>query len=238
MPYKKRSSYARKRRGRKTTRRVFRRVPRGLGRLGRPNIYHYKQKLDGSFLNGGFLNGLPWTPARTIAQLGSASNYGFEFRVGDLPQWSIFSSLYDMYRLNKIVFELIPMATVNTMGSTGGGTTANSGMIASVIDYDNGSTTLSSLSEYEQYSNCKTTPVVMQNRRVKRVWTPHINIGALASGGGNVGAVNRAKQWIDCTQSTISHHGLKFYIDLYPSVNQVQTWAVYCTYYVSFKSVR
>lgn len=214
-------------------------LPRSLGTFRSPK-YHYKQIVDGSLLSGGYVNAGAWTPSRIITQSATqAFNFGFEFTAGDMSQWAFFAGLYDQYRINKIVFRLVPQANVNILGSgdSSGTDISSPATVLSVIDYDNGSTTLSTLSEYEEYANCKMSPVV-RAKSITRIWRPRVNIGALAAGGANVGAVNKGKQWIDCGQSTISHHGIKFYIPMAPNAQALQAWSVFATYYISFRAVR
>lgn len=189
-------------------------------------LFHVKQTVNGSTMVG-FGN------TRAISQQLLDTNYGIEFRAADIPQFGNWGSLFDQYRINKIVLKLIPMANVNQTGSV---TTVNPGVVASVIDYDNGGTTLVALDQYEQYASCRISPVIKMSP-ITRILVPRVNIGVQNQGGAVVSGVNKGKQWIDCGLSTVAHHGVKIFVDKYATAGSAQTWQVFATYYLSFRNV-
>lgn len=196
-----------------------------MRRFNNSGLFHVKQMVNGSTIVG--------FSSRTITQQLLPVNYGIEFKLSDVPQFGTFSNVWDQYRINKVVVKFIPMANVNQTGSA---FTANPGVMATVIDYDNGGVALTALDQYEQYPNCKIVPAVRMSPHT-RIITPHINIGTQNQGGAILAATNTKKQWIDCAQPNIAHHGLKVYIDAYASAGSAQTWQVFATYYLSFKNV-
>lgn len=227
MPYRRRWNYRRRRKGVRKYRRL--KVGRATlyKRMNRQGLFHVRQHINGSMING--------LTSRTITQTLLAQNFGLEFRFRDIPQFGTFSNIWDQYRINKIVVTLMPMATVNPTGVV---TTYNNGVIASVIDYDNGAQALAALDQYEQFTNCKITPAV-RTKPHTRIFRPRINIGAQNQGGSILAAVNKGGQWIDCSLPDIAHNGLKIYVDPYPFGNPggAQTWQVFAKYYISFRNV-
>lgn len=234
MPYKKRNIFAKRRRNRRYA------APRLRKRFikRRAPIYHYKIRCAGDNLDGGYVNGAGWTASRSISQSAStAQNFGFEFRATDIPDWALYQSMYDQYRINKIVFRLDPQCNVNQIGSyTTSGTTngtITSSTCAMVVDYDNGSTTMSALSEYEQYQNVKLRNVI---KPMVASFVPACNIGAVLSGGTLSGAFVKRKAWIGTDKDTVSFHGVKFYIPLGFATPALQHWNVSACFYVSFRN--
>lgn len=197
-------------------------------RMNRQGLFHMKQTVNGSTITG-------FSGSRSISQGLLPINLGVEFRFRDIPQFGTLSNIWDQYRINKIVFMLIPMANVNAVGSV---STLNHGVVASVIDYDNAGQPLSALDQYEQYTNCKVTPVV-RGAKHTRIFRPRINIGTQTQGGALLAGVNKGKQWIDCSLPDIVHNGIKLYIDPFPTATPgaAQTWQVFAKYYVSFRNI-
>lgn len=196
-------------------------------KMNEQGLFHVKQHVNGSTISG--IN------SRTITQALFALNFGIEFRLRDIPQFGTFANIWDSYRINKIVFKMIPMANMNATGTTN---TFNNGIIASVLDYDNAGQTLTALDQYEQYSNCKISPVV-RGKTHTRVLRPRVNIGAQNQGGALLSGINKGSNWIDCSLPDIVHNGIKLYVDPYPAgvPGGAQTWQIFCKYYVSFRNV-
>lgn len=223
MPYR--------RRMKKQVRRRKYRLRRGrlrlYKRMNRQGLFHMKQTVNGSTI--------ACFGSRTISQGLLANNYGVEFRFRDIPQHGTLASIWDQYRINKIVFTLIPMANVNTVGSI---QTLNHGVVASVIDYDNAGQPLAALDQYEQYTNCKISPVV-RGARHTRVFRPRVNYGVQNQGGSILAGGNRGKQWLDCSLVDIVHNGIKLYVDPFPvgTPGAAQTFQIFCKYYISFRNV-
>lgn len=196
-------------------------------RLTRP--FFYKQTVNGSSLTG--------ITARFINQQISAQNIALEFRAVDLPQWGTMNALYDQYCITKIVLKFVPMTTSNDFnGTVAGINIANPGIFATVIDRDD-SNPLGSLTDYQQYESFKMVPCI-STRTHTRIVTPSVRTYNITTGGGSQPSGIKTKQWIDCAQGSVSHYGLKIYVDPYGSANAVQCWQVFATYYVKFRNVR
>lgn len=200
----------------------------GQYRVRKPNVYFYKQAINGNYITG--------ISSRTITQGVSATYYGFEFQAGNLPNWAAFSALYDQYCITKIVLRLIPMTNVNNVQPLTGASLGNPGLIASVIDTDDG-TAPTALSQLEQYQSYKSQPVISQ-RTHTRIFVPGVDLTAIQTGGAAVNAMNKKYQWIDCAHSSIAHFGMKIYLDAYANANAPASYQVQGFAYIKFRNVR
>lgn len=197
----------------------------------RPNgLYNYIQTVPGSNISG--------MASRTIVQLAVASNYSFEFALSQLPQSATFTALYDQYRINSITVVITPMLNVasTTDNASGLVAVANSGMIATVVDYDGGSA-LTTIDNYMEYQNCKIQPCI-STRPVIRTFRPRTNVSIQNIGGGVGSADNKGGRWLDCGLNNVVHYGLRVYVDAYAGLYNYQHFDVYAKYNVSFRNVR
>lgn len=197
-------------------------------RYGRTRPFSYKQVVNGVNITG--------VGSRFVAQTSSNRNISFEFRAADLDNWTQYSALYDQYCLTKVVVKLIPMLTQNNVQPISGTSLINPGITGTVIDTDD-SNTLSTLNDYQQYESFKFQNA-MSGKPIVRVITPGIKNYMISTGGASVPAGTKRKQWIDCSQGTVSHYGLKWFIDQYYSINAPQQWQVLAYYYIKFRNVR
>lgn len=180
--------------------------------------------------------------SRTLTQTSGTQNLAAEFMLSNLPNYTEFTSLYDQYKITKIVCKMIPMTTcnsfVNQTASPGDvqDTPQNPGMLMSVLDFDDASP-LALIGDYLQYQNMKQQPVVSRRSHV-RVFTPRVRKNLLNAGGGSVPGTIGKSGWIDCSYDSIPHYGLKVYLD--PRVSSIyqQTYQLFTTFYVKFRNVR
>lgn len=209
--------------------------------LKRPsyNMYNYKQAVDGASVSVGF------SGTRIITQSNAFQASGIVCTLADCAQAATFTSLYDQYRINKIVIKIQPMCNINGLiqstyapaGSAITGANSVPGLFYTIIDTDGNAAT--SLSTMEQYSSFKSYPVI-SNRPIKIVAVPGVDISVQHAGGANVAAVCKKKQWLDCGDATINHFVGGWGVDSYGAggVSTAQTWSVQCYYYLSFRNVR
>lgn len=154
------------------------------------------------------------------------------FRLGDLPNSSELTQLYDQYCVKAVKVHLMPK--FDTANQTGTGTTPNAqhsmNRVFSIIDYDD-NTNPSNLGEMMQYENLKTTKGISDH---KRYLVPKM----LTNAYGGIAATHympKAKQWIDCTNATTPHYGLKFG---FSAAGLALNYDLKVDYYVAFKNVR
>lgn len=197
-------------------------------RIQRPNVYFYKQAIDGSLITG--------IGARTITQQSGVSNYACEFRVSTLPNWNALSALYDQFCLTKVVFKLIPMVNINGVQPLAASTLISPGLLATVVDTDDGNV-LSNLTDYESYQSYRCQPA-MSTRTHTRVVVPALRVVTVATGGTQQPGAPKKKQWVDCAYPTTSHFGIKIFLDAYGNFNAPACYQVQAIYYVKFRNVR
>jgi len=197
------------------TRRVRRRMPSaGRSRIVRPlkdNVHHFKRTFQGADL--------------AISNAG-ANPGGLSFLFGSLPSVTDFTTLFDQYRINLIKVQFVPNFTGGDLNPAATFQTIPN--LHTVIDHDDAATP-GSLNVLLQYTSMKMTRGSQTHTRLIKP-TTLANIG----GVNNVG--HRYKTWIDMTQTTIPHFGLKYWID--QSNGTSGTFRSYITYYFSCSGVR
>lgn len=198
-----------------------RRFARGSHRITRQvlsnNVHHFKRTVQLSSL-------LTIAPGGVI----TANFQAYQFSIGQIPNVSEFSSLWDQYRINKIKLEFIPaitevnQATSNYMPN-----------LHTVMDYDDANAP-SALTEMMQYPGYRRTP---GNRMHKRYFTPAVSMEVYRS-AISTGYSTRFKQWLDFGNTDVPHYGVKLCADGYAASGQQWAWNVYATFYFSCKGVR
>lgn len=204
-------------------------INRGFVKSLMPSTYHFKQMINGSNIQA--------IGQRRINQTTGSQTWNLEFFLNQVPQVATFTSLFDQYRINKIVVKLFPMVNqvVTTDVASGLVVPRDMGMLATIIDFDGGAGP-TTLDAFQEYQNCKVQQVV--NRKVyTRIFTPR-TLGSIQVGGGSVtSAQNRAKQWIDTAHTNVTHYGLKIYMDG-GNLYNLASYDVQATFYLSFRNVR
>lgn len=148
------------------------------------------------------------------------------FRLSSLPDASDFTALYDQYRIRAIKWELLPRGNSVDLGTAGSQQTR----LFSVIDYDDG-VIPTSIGQLTQYQNLKVTSTTQKHVRYFR---PMIRREIQIAPGSTGHEPTRA--WIDMTNSTVDHFGVK--LALQGPVSGTITYDVLVTYYLAFKNVR
>lgn len=131
-----------------------------------------------------------------------AQGYGINFQFNMLPGYTDFTSLFDQYKIKKVVFSLIPKISEASLAL---GATNNSALVNlhSAIDHDD-STAPTSINQLCQYESYKTT----RGHNVHtRVLVPKIEL----SNGAST-STPKAYQWIDTADATVPHYGVKLWI--------------------------
>lgn len=209
MVFRRRAARRPTRRPRKNFRRYKRtRVARPLARL---NVHHFKRTFQPSSINN-------------LSAGATAGTYAPQFT--NLPNATEFTALFDEYRINKMVVKFVPNYTGSDMNPNA---TFNSlPNIYSIIDYDDASTP-ANLDELLQYPNMRMT---RSNQIHTRVFTPKVSLDV----NGVAGTAAKAKQWLDCNQTTIPHYGMKYWIDA--AGVSTGTYRIFITMYFSCRGVR
>lgn len=211
------------------------RKKRGIVRTYRKTIreqmIHTKHTFDDTTVSELINNALP----------ASEDDYKFAstFYINDLPEVSVYRNMFDYYRINKVVFEIIPSISQIDAADTSWQVTPTAsvkniikqtGFIGTVIDYSNAVADLTPPVARASQHYKETT---LTQRHV-RVFTPAV-LSYTYEGVGSDAFRPKFKQWIRSVDFPY-HYGIrgiiyKRYSKVTPSVN------VRCTYYISWKSV-
>lgn len=213
MPYYPRKTYRRRRRYTRRPRRMMRRPRRTLSKRSL-NVHHFKR-----------------TFTLTDVNSSSAGNqfFGYSFNLTQLPNFAEFTSLFDAYRINKILVKFVP----NHNSSDVGVTAQNIPNFHSVLDY-NDATAPASLNQMYEYANWKMTRGTAIHKRIFRPTT----LDSVDTGSGAVSSSNpQWKQWINTGNANVNHYGLKVGIEISQATYDI-SWRPYITVYLSCKSVK
>jgi len=209
MVYRKKRTYRKKRSTNRTYRKRFTRRSR-YSKRGQ-KIYMFKRHCTLS----------PFVVSNTIN-----SNAAYNFSLQDLPNYTEFTNLYDMYKINAVKLTMLPQMTQNVSLGTINNPIANA-RVFSVIDY-NDSVALSTPDQAREYQSCKVTTIL---RTHKRYLKPKIQ------DDGKVYTPGRP--WINCSSPAIDYYGVKFVAEpMFSTTSFDFTYIVEAVYYLSFKNVK
>lgn len=162
----------------------------------------------------------------------ASTNIGaYVFTIGDLPNVSEFSSLFDEYLITGIQIKFIPDITGND--ATPIGSVVQLPNFFTVIDHDD-NTAPANLNELLQYQSLRMTRAhLLHKRYLKPMVSNAIYKSGLTSGYGSIKA-----QWCDFVNTDIAHYGLKYCMD--PMWNNATAikYQVIATYYFKCRGVR
>lgn len=144
------------------------------------------------------------------------NNYvGLNFQLGNIPNASAITGLFDQYVIDKVIVKIIPAfnaTTFNLLTVAGGGTNqaSFSGGVCSIhsaIDYDD-DTAPTNVQDIQPYNTYKVTRGTSQH--VRTIYKPKFLLDGDGSGTANVKML--ASKWQDTSQYTVPHYGLKICI--------------------------
>lgn len=203
----------RTRSGRIIRRRARRGMKRSMVRRNRPIVYNFKRSFRLSQL---------------VFNSGTTLMYGEQFDITQLPNVSEFSSLFDLYKLNAIKFELVPCQTSSDVNPSS--TSIFLPNIHSCLDYTD-STAPTGINEIMQYSNAKRTKIT---RRHTRYFKPRANQDV------NNTVISSVKPGWYGFGAPVPMYGVKWGLDQVFNVVPGQGFGIdrYVTFYFSCKNVR
>lgn len=149
----------------------------------------------------------------------------FNFSLSDLPNYTEFTSLYDMYKINCVKITIIPQQTQSiSIGSINNPNA--SARFFSAIDYNDGSAP-TSIDDIRQYQSCKMTPILRTHKRV--IFKPKI----LDTNGFSI------SPWMATTTPSANYYGLKYAVEpMESTTTTTMTYTVEAKLYMSFKQVK
>jgi hypothetical protein len=159
------------------------------------------------------------------------------FTLGDIPQSTTWTAVFDQYRITEISVSFIPNH-YQAYGVSASAEIAGPPALQFwyAVDLDDASVVspLTTLMEYESvrchtFNGCRPMTVT---------WKPRIATAAYA-GLPFTSYANTADQWIDCSSPAVQYYGLKYGFPCPNNTNSsFPALSVVCTYKIEFKSVR
>lgn len=189
---------------------------RARGRIGaKSQPVHY-------FTRSQFASGVVTVVAGTDAFIASP------FQLSNLADVTDFTNLYDMYKILKVKYTLMPRGNSSDVGILAGA--GASTRVCSVLDYDDSLAPVS-FNQLCQYSNIKWTSATQNH---SRTIVPKF-LREVSTGLGTT-ANEIATGWINCTNNNVYHRGIKLGIQAPSSGSAVYDLLV--KYTLAFKGVR
>lgn len=167
-----------------------------------------------------------------IAAQNTNQNLSYSFKLRNVVNAVDFTSLYDLYRINKITIYLEPF---NNLTGDSVVIQPQNIRIRVVHDY-NDNNVLTSENDYLEYSNCKSYQIVT-GKVQKIVLYPKVaqiieNVGG--SQGFNAFASN--KVWLNTVDDQVPHFGIKMFIPGYVAPPNQNIMNVRVKFDMSFKN--
>ncbi len=156
------------------------------------------------------------TTSTSVATAGT-----IQFYLNILNDYANFTNLFDQYRITSIEICLWVV----------GDTSAETGLISTVVDY-NDATNLLSHAAAGEYDNVVTTPLTVGHFRK---FTPGVSNAVYLSGVSTGYSLVEAP-WLDCSGSSgVPHYGVKYICDVTTSARQIMSRI---RYHVQGKNLR
>lgn len=160
------------------------------------------------------------------------------FRLNLLPNYTEFTSLYDQYKIKKIIWRIERAFTGNdaSQGSVGTTVTTNK-FIRAVHDYDGGSS-LSTEYQYLEYQNCKSYSAMGQ-RPLRLTLYPKVQDAIFKTDAKTSYASSMIKPpWIDVANHDVEHYGIKLFTPMITPSGNTQVHRVFATVIFQCKNTR
>lgn len=166
------------------------------------------------------------TTTLTPITLGNASvNGALTFKLGDLDDYTEFTTLFDSYRLVAVKVKFVPNFSNANITPT-----ANLGIhsIHSVIDQNdsNNPSDVLSMMQYDTY----------KRKRLDRGMTRYLRVATIANTGGYNAGLDW-KRWLNTNYELAEYNGLKYWFDALEE-DTTLTVDVFATYYIQCKSIK
>lgn len=145
------------------------------------------------------------------------------FTLNDVPLNTAVQQVYDQYMIEQVEVWLVPKTSA-TEGA------ANSGLLISVIDYDDGNA-LPNVATAEAYANSIVTSGLTGHYRR---FSPHVAMAAYS--GAFTSFANKSHQWLDVASPGVEHYGVKFALTAANSATF--KFDLIMRYHLVFRSIR
>lgn len=178
------------------------------------------------------------TASVTAGGVGSGISAAYQFTLDSLPNYTEFTALYDMYKINAIKLTFVPTASEYINSTTSGAPTPNGFQrFNSVLDFDDTAVPVNE-NELLQYATLKNTPGW---RSHTRYFKPRILQTVDEIVGATLGSSSSSPKWISCLSPSVEHLGVKIFVAppiVGSAVGAAITYSVYATYYISCRNTK
>lgn len=180
------------------------------------------------------LAGASGVAAQLIQNSSSPVYVAIAFRLDDLDQTTTFSSLFDQYRIDKVLLRMYSRnGATNVFNIAAPNGSIPLGYVT--LDIDD-ATAPASVSAVRQYDKCQT---FNGNTSVDIEVTPRPTAALYAAGAFSGYTTAGYEPWIDIANADVPHYGVKMAIGgLTPTTTSSFTWDIEAHYWVSFRSTR
>lgn len=152
------------------------------------------------------------------------------FKLSDLPNYQEFTELYDLYKINKVKYTIIPKINSATLNGS-----VQMPIIHSVID-SNDNTAFTTLAQMMENEDVKTTRGVVPH---SRYFTPKCQTKLYESLGTDGYATMRRNPFINTEDPSVPHYALKWAIENPISGGDAYWYAdIRIKFYLSFREVQ
>lgn len=127
----------------------------------------------------------------------------WNFKLTDLPNYAEFTSLFQSYRLQKVVVRWIPLNGGSGWNGAGSAANLNAGILASAIDYND--STAQTVGELQEFRTCRVWDVYKPHRR-----TVYPKVGSMVYLSNVATAYADAKNpWLSTDYPGVPHYSFK-----------------------------
>lgn len=194
----------------------------------------------------------PWSVASNFSFTSAQSSLPFTYDVGfagvfklnDIQNFAAFTPMYDQYRINSITLELEALTSpsyspgVTVAGAPGAAVQPLNSTVYLAVDYDD-SAVPSTVATIQRRQGLRKLTANTSRNTMRIKFKPSVIVGveqSLASLNG--AAIQKKGCWLDCSNATVNHYGLKGWITDWVSggqVSQITAYRMTWSYNVSFR---
>lgn len=153
------------------------------------------------------------------------------FSLNQCPDATDFTNLFDQFRIMAVAVTFVPTFTGSDMNPSS--STPILQPLYTCIDYDDNTSATN-----EDYMLCKDTMKMTRGHLThRRYFVPCVNAETYKT-AVTTGYATKKKQWLDCTDSTIPHFGLKYFIEANNITATTLKYKIYAKLYMQFRGVQ
>lgn len=171
--------------------------------------------------------------------------FAFAPMLADVPSVGDFTTLYDKYSLVGVKVRIIPYQNMSATGAAFTGSEGQSSLILhSIVDNDDNAlpaATEAGVNALREYPSYRVQNMI--RRPFKRYFRPHTLNSVISYSGTYQGnQVNRRSIYIDCSNTTVPHYGLKGIFEGFSGGSSTAQFNIFmkveATYYLKLRDIR